>query len=141
MALLGLSSSRLHSSLKDSDSRVDLSPMIDCVFILLIFFVVTTVFIEESGIEANRPSLDDSIPEDPSDNVRRFEFLVMSDGLVKFRNRTIPVEAVEPLVAREIQRNPTVPVLINVEDHAKHDVFVRVYGNAKAGGATRISFK
>ena len=141
MALLGSSSSRLHTSMKDSDSRIDLSPMIDCVFILLIFFVVTTVFVEESGIQANRPSLDDSIPEDPDDSVRRLEFLVTSDGLVKFRNRTIPVEVVASLVAREIQRNATVPVLISAEDGAKHDMFARVYGSAKAGGASRISFK
>ena len=37
------------------DTAIDLSPMIDCVFILLIFFIVTTTFVEETGVEVDKP--------------------------------------------------------------------------------------
>ena len=38
-----------------SESGIDISPLIDCVFILLIFFIVTTVFVEETGVEVDKP--------------------------------------------------------------------------------------
>ena len=43
------------SSSEDMDAGIDMSPLIDCVFILLIFFIVTTVFVEETGIEVDKP--------------------------------------------------------------------------------------
>ena len=51
---------KLHSNERD-DVEINLSPMIDMVFILLIFFIVTTVFVEETGVEVNKPEAAASI--------------------------------------------------------------------------------
>ena len=48
-------------------AEIDLTPMLDVVFIMLIFFIVVASFIKEAGIEVNRP--DDNQPEDPNDSV------------------------------------------------------------------------
>jgi biopolymer transport protein ExbD len=48
------------SQADDEEVAIDLSPMIDCVFILLIFFIVTTVFVEDSGVEVTKPQADRS---------------------------------------------------------------------------------
>ena len=44
------------------ESEINLSPMIDCIFILLIFFIVTTVFVQEAGIDVDKPEASNSTP-------------------------------------------------------------------------------
>ena len=46
----------------DAPAEINLSPMIDCIFILLIFFIVTTVFVEETGMQVNKPDVAASTP-------------------------------------------------------------------------------
>ena len=63
--------SRLRNSAIDDDDEtgIDISPLIDCIFILLIFFIVTTTFVEEDGLEVSKPDAAAALPSDESTSV------------------------------------------------------------------------
>lgn len=120
----------------DSDNvEINLSPMIDCVFILLIFFIVTTVFVEETGIEVNKPDAASSIPLEKNSIL----IAVTADGQVVYGGRDIGVAGVGPTVKRLTQQED-MPVIIQADEGASHGVFARVYGEAKLAGAKQINF-
>jgi len=123
----------------DEEVKIDLSPMIDCVFILLIFFIVTTVFVEESGIEVNRPDAGGRASN--TDRAEIIEIVITPQGSVKFRGRDIGVQGVRGLVKQMRVNNSEIPVLIEASEKTPHSVFAEVYGEVRMAGAEKISFK
>ncbi|WOO42738.1 biopolymer transporter ExbD [Rubellicoccus peritrichatus] len=120
----------------DSDQvDINLSPMIDCVFILLIFFIVTTVFVEETGVEVNKPDAAASIPLEKNSIL----IAITGDGQVIYGGRDIGVQGVGPVVKRLTQQDD-MPVIIQADEGANHGTFARVYGEAKLAGAKQINF-
>ncbi|TVP80362.1 MAG: biopolymer transporter ExbD [Puniceicoccaceae bacterium] len=117
------------------DVEINLSPMIDMVFILLIFFIVTTVFVEETGVEVNRPEAAAAI------QLERNSILiaVTADNQVIYGGRDIGISGVAPIVKRLTLRED-IPVIIQADEGASHGVFSRVYGEAKQAGAKSINF-
>ena len=69
---------------QDQDGAIDLTPMLDVVFIMLIFFIVVASFIKEAGVEVNRP--DDNQPDDPEDSIS-IVVEVASDNQIWMENR------------------------------------------------------
>lgn len=126
------------SDQSNEEVKIDLSPMIDCVFILLIFFIVTTVFVEESGIEVNRPDAGGSAS---NSEVKLIELEITAQGVVKFRGRDIGVQGVRGLVKQMRVNNSDIPVLIQASEKTPHSVFAEVYGEVRMAGAEKISFK
>jgi biopolymer transport protein ExbD len=94
---------RRFSEHSNEEVKIDLSPMIDCVFILLIFFIVTTVFVEESGIDVNRP---DAGGRASMDNQEIIELEINPQGVVRFRGRDIGIQGVRGLVQQMRVNNP-----------------------------------
>lgn len=126
-----------YSSQTDASDSVDinLSPMIDCIFILLIFFIVTTVFVEESGIEVNKPQAASAQALDKNSIL-----IAISDGdRVYYGGEEIGVSGVRPRVQRILATEES-DVIIQADASASHGTFARVYGEAKAAGAKRIHF-
>ncbi len=109
--------------------------MIDMIFILLIFFIVTTVFVEETGVEVTRPEAAAAI------QLERNSILiaVTADGSVIYGGRDIGVSGVSPIV-RRLTLQEDLPVIIQADEGASHGVFARVYGEAKRAGAKSINF-
>ncbi len=124
----------LNSDERD-DVEINLSPMIDMVFILLIFFIVTTVFVEETGVEVNKPEAAASVQLEKNSIL----IAVTADNKVVYGGREIGVSGVQPIVKRLTQQED-MPVIIQADDGASHGVFARVYGEAKLGGAKAINF-
>lgn len=121
----------------DSDQvDINLSPMIDCVFILLIFFIVTTVFVEETGVEVNKPDAAASIPLEKNSIL----IAITGDGQVVYGGRDIGVQGVGPVVKRLLTGETEMPVIIQADEAADHGTFARVYGEAKLAGAKQINF-
>lgn len=123
----------------DEEVKIDLSPMIDCVFILLIFFIVTTVFVEETGIEVNRPDGGQSNPGDSDNEIVELE--ITPQGAVRYRGRDIGVDGVVGIVKQMRVNQPDIPVMIKASEKTPHNVFAEVYGKVKVAGAEKISFK
>ncbi|MCR9246590.1 MAG: biopolymer transporter ExbD [bacterium] len=123
-----------HAAEEDTETTIDISPMIDCVFILLIFFIVTTTFVEETGVEVDKPEAASA-----SNLEKTSIFLaVTAGGEVIHAERPISVAGVRPLVKREIQKEK-VPVIIQADAQAPAGILVRVIDEAKLGGAEKIS--
>ena len=117
------------------DVSIDLSPMIDMVFILLIFFIVTTVFVEETGVDVNKPEAAAAIQLEKNSIL----IAITADNKVIYGGRDIGIAGVAPIVKR-LTLKDDMPVIIQADEGATHGVFARVYGEAKLAGAKSINF-
>jgi biopolymer transport protein ExbD len=117
-----------------SDTAIDLSPMIDCVFILLIFFIVTTTYVEETGIEVDKPQAASSVQLESNSVL----IALTADGKVVYGGREIGIAGVQATVRRMLQKE-TVPVIVQADDSAPSGLLVRVIDEAKLGGAEKVS--
>lgn len=122
---------------EELEDRVDinLSPMIDCIFILLIFFILTTVFVQETGIEVDKPEAAGSVPLD-EDSIL---IGITADERIFYGGQEIGLSGVRPTVRRIIE-SQDITVVIQSDKNASHGTFSKVYGEAKAAGAKKIHF-
>ena len=111
----------------DEISDINVSPLIDMVFILLIFFIVTTVFVEETGTEVDKPQAASAV------NLEKNSILIAitAKGQVVYG-------AIRPLVRRLTQQEP-MPVILQVDRNANAGLLVRVIDESKLGGAKNVS--
>lgn len=123
---------RRQSSGAEDEAKPDLSPMIDCVFILLIFFIVTATFVEEDGFQVNRPESSSAATASESETVL---LLLTESNRVMYNGRAIEVEAVQGVVRGQLQLNEESPVVIQSDPKAKHGLAMRVHNECLAGGA------
>lgn len=117
-----------------TEAGIDMSPLIDCVFILLIFFIVTTTFVEEPGVEVERPVATTAA------RLEKTSILIAltEKGEVVYGGREIGISGVQPLVKRMLQKE-NVPVIIQADTVSKSSVLIRIIEEAKLAGATRVS--
>ncbi len=113
---------------------IDISPLIDCVFILLIFFIVTTSFVEETGVEVDKPQAASAVRLEKNSIL----IAVTAKGEVVYGGREIGIAGVQPLVKRMIQ-SEDLPVVVQVDQGALAGLFVRVIDEAKLAGARKVS--
>lgn len=127
---------RYRKSIVDAEDMNDInvSPLIDMVFILLIFFIVTTVFVEETGVDVDKPQAASAI------NLEKNSILlaVTSKGQVIYGGKEIGVGGVRPLVRRLTQQEQ-MPVIIQGDRKSTFDVILRVLDESKLGGAKNVS--
>ena len=83
-----------------SEGGIDMSPMIDMVFILLIFFIVTTTFVEETGVEVDKPQAASAVRLEKTSVL----IAITSKGEVVYGGREIGVGGVQPLVRRMVSQ-------------------------------------
>jgi biopolymer transport protein ExbD len=118
----------------EEERGIDISPLIDCVFILLIFFIVTTTFVEETGIEVNKPQAASAVQLEKNSIL----LAVTAEGNVVYGGRDIGIAGVQPLVKRMLQKEE-VPVIVQADQGVQAGLFVRVIDEAKLAGATKVS--
>ncbi|MEO0795795.1 MAG: biopolymer transporter ExbD [Verrucomicrobiota bacterium] len=113
---------------------INLSPLIDMVFILLIFFVVTTVFVKETGIELERPTSQSNAAIE-GENIL---FAIDEQGRIYFESEQIELSEVGLIVRRLSSREPR-PVVIVADRTVTTDELVKVIDEATLAGALSIS--
>jgi biopolymer transport protein ExbD len=125
---------RSFSDAPTQDAAIDVSPLMDCVFILLIFFIVTTTFVEEPGVEVDRPRAASA------ERLKKNSVLiaVTDEGAVVYGGREIGLAGVRSLVTRLLAKE-VLPVIIQSDGAASSGLLVRVIGEAKLAGAEKIS--
>ena len=118
----------------DGEAGIDMSPLIDCVFILLIFFIVTTTFVEETGVEVDKPQAASSV------HLEKTSILIglTESGSIMYGGREIGISGIQATVKRELQKE-TVPVIIEADKGARSGDLVRVIDEVKLAGATKVS--
>jgi biopolymer transport protein ExbD len=117
----------------DSDPEPDLSPMIDCVFILLIFFIVTATFVEEDGFVINRP--EDSNAAQANDD-QTLVLIIGKDNRIQHNGRTISLDAIPGIVQGQLQREERSPIIIQSHKESRHGVTMKVQDAVLEGGAS-----
>jgi len=122
---------------EDEGAEIDLTPMLDVVFIMLIFFIVVASFIKEAGIEVNRP--DDNQQSDPNDSVS-IVIEVAADNQIWMENRRVDVRAVRANIQRVLAEDPEAPLTIKVEKGAKTGVVVDIADAAREAGAGAVNW-
>ncbi|MDP0500134.1 MAG: biopolymer transporter ExbD [Verrucomicrobiota bacterium JB022] len=122
----------LHES-EDEAAEINLSPMIDCIFILLIFFIVTTVFVETPEVEVVKP---EAMTDEALDRHSIIIAITAQDKVI-YAGREIGVSGVR-LRLRQLLQGDDVPVIIQADRETSHSVFSQVWSEAKNAGATRI---
>ena len=118
----------------ESATDINISPLIDMVFILLIFFIVTTVFVEDTGVQVNKPRA--ATINDLEKN--SILFAITSNGSVVYGGKEIGVGGVRPIV-RRLTNKDKLPVIIQVDQASEATILVRVIDEAKLGGADKVS--
>ncbi len=129
----------LKRNLKPKEERTDIniSPMIDMVFILLIFFIVTTVFVDEVGIIVDKPQPNVS-QRDRTDQDEPVVFRVLANGNVTHEGRDVSFDQIEGIVRDALSR-AEVPVIIYVQRNAISGNVIRVIDSSRLGNAEKVS--
>ena len=128
--MMALGESRFE--IDDSDPEPDLSPMIDCVFILLIFFIVTATFVEEDGFQVNRP---EDAAEVQANDSQTLVLVINKDSRVELIGRTISLEAIPGIVESQLQAEDKSPIIIQSDPKSRHGVTMQVKNACLEGGA------
>lgn len=115
-------------------TEINISPLIDMVFILLIFFIVTTVFVEETGVDVKTPDAVSAVQLEKTSIL----IAITEAGQVIYGGQEIGVPGVRATVRRLTARED-VPVILQTDENASAGLIVRVIDEAKLAGAKSIS--
>jgi biopolymer transport protein ExbD len=121
----------------ESSHGIDLAPMLDFVINLLIFFIITAVFVKESGLQVNRPT---SFETENNDDSKGISIQILDTGEVWVDNRSVDVMAVRANVERMSAIKPDAGVLILAQENAPTGILVDVVDQVHLGGIYNITF-
>ena len=127
---------RSQSATEGMSHGIDLAPMLDFVINLLIFFIITAVFVKESGLMVSRPSEF----EQKSEDTKSIQIQVLGNGEIWLDNRVVDVRAVRANVERASAVNPDAGVLIITAEETPTGVLVDVIDQVHLGGVYNITF-
>ena len=120
----------------DEENEINLTPMLDVVFIMLIFFIVTASFIKEAGLDVNRPDapVTETQPEDANILVA-----ISANDEILIDNRLIDPRAVRANIERLHAENPNGSVVIQANKRSTNKMLVTVMDAARQAGVYNIS--
>ena len=125
-----------HGSNED-DAAIDMTPMLDIVFIMLIFFIVTTSFVKEKGLEVLRPK--DSNTPPPKTNVKSLAIRIEQDGTIVMNSREVDIRRVEANIQSFLAENNQDTAAIQAHPKAKHGLVTEVINETKKAGIAKVS--
>ena len=120
---------------EEEDNEINLTPMLDVVFIMLIFFIVTASFIKEAGIDVNRP---DAPTADKQEDASILIAISANDEIWIDRRETDP-RAVRGIIERLHAENPKGSLVIQADKESTNEFLVIVMEAAKAAGVTNVA--
>ncbi len=119
----------------EQQADIDMTPMLDIVFIMLIFFIVTTSFVKESGIDVNRPSAATGTTKEQGNII----VSIKPNGDIWIDKRLVDVRAVRANVARLHAENPLGTVIIAADKETKTGDLVQVMDQIRLAGIMNAS--
>ncbi len=126
---------RRHSANNDDDAGIDLTPMLDVVFIMLIFFIVTSTFIKTTGIEVNTPTAD-SAEQQPRGNIL---IAVNPEGEIWIDRERVDIRAVRAAVERMRVDQPESTVVVQADQDARSGLVIRVMDQVRLAGVQDVA--
>ena len=119
---------------KEEEEEINLAPMLDIVFIMLIFFIVTATFVKETGIEVDKPDAAMGRPEP----LASILVGISEDCRIHIERREVELGAVRGVIAKLAAENPKGSMSIQATEDAPARCIVDVTEEAKAAGVTTI---
>ena len=120
----------------NEDSEIDLTPMLDVVFIMLIFFIVTATFVKEIGLDVNSPDKNQNIKDADKQSI---VVQITSRDRIRIRGRDIDVRAVRANIERLHAENPDAPVVVQPHPESKTNTMIQVMDSARQAGVYNVS--
>ena len=120
---------------EDEESSVDITPMLDVVFIMLIFFIVTATFVKEAGIEVNRPDAATAVKQEKANIL----VAIGPNNDIWIDRRQIDIRSVRPNIERLHAENPQGSVVIQADKQSKTDTLIQVMDAARQAGVFNVS--
>ncbi len=114
---------------------INITPMLDIVFIMLIFFIVTTSFVKESGIDPNRPSAQSVLPKSHANIL----IGVYTRGQIWIDRRPVLLNEVRQLVESSVVENPESSAVLIADELSPAGVVLDVMDQVRLGGVTNIA--
>ncbi len=119
----------------EAETELDMTPMLDIVFIMLIFFIVTTSFVKESGVTVSTPQAESASQQE---NANIF-IAITADGEVWVDRRPVDSRSVRAIVARLHADNPEGSVIIQADEEASTRMLVDVMDQVRLAGVEGIA--
>ncbi|MCP4345223.1 MAG: biopolymer transporter ExbD [Desulfobacterales bacterium] len=126
---------RIRRNRRSKAAEINMAPLIDMIFILLIFFLVTTTFVKESGVDIQRPDAKTSIPK------KKVHLMVevTSDGIIYVEGKNLDIRSVRSRMKRFLIENPKGTVLIAADKESNTGIVIRVLDECRLAGVQDIS--
>ncbi len=120
---------------EEEENQIDLTPMLDVVFIMLIFFIVTSTFTKEAGVDVSRPDAETAVVTESS----AIQIGITAANQVFMDKRQIDKRAVRANVERGLAENPGAAVVIVADLNSKTETLIEVMDQARMAGAENVS--
>ena len=117
------------------DSTIDITPMLDIVFIMLIFFIVTTTFIKETGVEVNRPNASTAVADEKGNIL----IAISENNEIWIDRRRVDLKAVRANIERLRIEYPEGSVIIQADKLSKSGLLVETMDQIRLAGIQNIS--
>lgn len=128
---------RVSNAVVEEESSIDLTPLIDCVFIMLIFFIVTASFVHETGLDVNKP--DAPLVNKKQQNKSNILVSIDANNNIWIGGRKIDVRAVRPNIERLHAENPQGSVVIQADKQSNNEMLVDVMDASRQAGVNNIA--
>ena len=119
----------------EEEAAIDLTPMLDVVFIMLIFFIVTTSFVKESGIDVNRPSAATTQKKERASIL----VAIAENGEIWIQKRRVDVRSVRANIEKLHAESPEGSVVIQADKASKTGLLVQVMDQIRLAGVENVS--
>lgn len=120
---------------ENGETELDMTPMLDIVFIMLIFFIVTTSFVKESGVSVASPRADSATPQQSAN----IFIAITAEGEVWVDRRPVDPRSVRAIVARLYADNPEGSVVIQADEESSTRMLVEVMDQVRLAGVEGIA--
>ena len=118
------------------ESEINITPMLDIVFIMLIFFIVTTSFVKEISIDVNRPTKSPIKEQKKSDVI---SVRILDSGQILIQERLISIDAVRANIESSLALKPQASVVVVSDRDADAGLLVKVIDQSRLAGAMNVS--
>ena len=120
---------------EEEEATIDLTPMLDVVFIMLIFFIVTASFVKESGIEVNRPDAPTAVKQEKANIL----VAISANDEIYIDRRRVDPRSVRANIERLHAENPQGSVIIQADEESRTKTLVGVMDSAREAGVFNVS--
>lgn len=124
-----------HTVSKKTQAVIEVTPLVDIVFQLLIFFLLTATFVKNPNFDVNLPDVSSKLTSNVKEDVR---IVILKSGKIKYDNKVVNKNQLKEILQERFKSDPTSIVLIQADKDTVHGNVVDIMGMAKDAGFSRL---